>query len=1844
MKHIGRYVTVCLLILILCFATSCEKEPNVVQKDEKGTVYVLNGFESVREMFSVRPSIKYMSATMDIVDAQHGQVKSGEGSMRYTFEQGNWPEMVLHIRHSNYPELDIANLNKMNLFVYNDNEKPVSCVVSVVVQDNKPLLSQEYTLEPCQWNDLEFRLSSLACAFNADQIIGFRFRMEAEEHSVFYFDEWSVTMGAENTQEDDRWEPVLLNIIERINDVPEEPKLSDEALLNQLYMDYAELPELYRNIVPNYDLLKAALEKFAALKVSAEKDALECKFLAFDEFYGVGQLDSANYALLYQTDVKYEGDEGSIRIIFDGSTKESYFPYQSPLDAKRYDYLEIHIYNDDTYRKVVYFNWNQRVVIEPQTWGTLKVVGEELFNEGNIIVDTIDAQGVRIQSRGTVYLGTMRGYRRDLLAELKKLPDAANFSMDRDIKYLTLIENTMELYNKMAEAERAVLPAELVENLLKCYEAIAGYGTVVDASQEDLQFGTPDCAAIGTIEAAQDEDYGPVWVLDFTEKAPGDYAAGFRFLKEFGDNTNMFFYIYNPQSTAQTMELYADGNWKNLEMRTLEPGWNKIELPTDVEVNHFVFGLFSKNANVVGSWKVSSLYSVSDELVNRKAAAQTAALIQALPNAGSIKLPEGFRYVADIWQAYDSYEALTPEVKNGISSALKNKLNACLNAIDGYKAAINAKTDEMTVGTPDCICSGTVKTLKDSDFGWVYGLNITKIGTGDYAAGFQIDKDISADRNLYFYIFNPKATAQTIYLYANPSWDNMGEQVLAPGWNLIELPKNAKIDRYLFGLFPKNAAVTGQWKISSVYAKSDALIEREEAAEAVALLDALPDASAIVMPEDMHLLPVIYGANDSYNALSDGAKKAISQEQVAKLQACLQVVDGYLVAINSLTDEMSVGTADAPCQGTLDRIEDAAYGPVFALNITEAGSGDYAGGFQVNKDISGYKHRFFYIYNPQDSAQTMYLYADPSWKDLGSRALNPGWNLIELPDDIQIKQFIFGIFPASTKAVGQWKITSVYAKSDAAVDKEESLETAGLLDALPDADTIVMPDDLTVLAKIYQASDSYNGLSDGAKNALSQEQVAKLQACLQAVDGYLVAINSLTDEMSVGTVDAPCQGTLDRIEDETYGPVFALNITEAGSGDYAGGFQVNKDISGYKHRFFYIYNPQDSAQTMFLYADPSWKDLGARTLSPGWNLIELPDGIQIEKFIFGIFPASTKAVGQWMITSTYAISDTVIYGQAANQVENAILALPNVSDLTLEDKASVDAAKIAYEALPDDAKELVSQEAKDKLTDCVTKIAELGAAGNLDLVNTLIAALPEADALTVAYKGSVEEAKAAYDALSTEDQALVTNADKLSACIAKIEQWKAWDDKTLVSAAAASPPLVSDGTVVFGVDDNTFGKVWSVTNGTFIKIMGNWLTGEAAELYIYNPKDSDVTNFYYTADWVTNVYVTLKAKSWTRVRIENTGGYKFMTKKKDIYMYAAFSEGFKVSSLFSAEAADTGNEAVQTVIDMIAALPEADALTIAHKTAVEEAKTAYDALSAEDQALVTNADKLRACVEKLNSLNKPDTNIVVDASYQVLGVDGTLTTGVDNNTFGKVMSVSNSTYLALTGNVKSENAAFRQSKNIGFYIYNPTNTDVDGYYTMDWGFNAHFLLKAKVWNYIEFADFGSAANKQFITSTNTVYFYANMTGEGWLVSSFYSEGTNVEGLATVVDASYQVLGVDGMLTAGVENVTFGKVMSVSGSTYLALTPNVKTENPAFKQSRDIVFYIYNPTDTDVDLYYTMDWGYNAYAQLKANSWNRIHLSDLGVAANKQFITSNNTVYFYAAFSGEGWLISSFYGM
>ncbi|MEF9918005.1 MAG: hypothetical protein RR790_01910, partial [Eubacterium sp.] len=63
--------------------------------------------------------------------------------------------------------------------------------------------------------------------------------------------------------------------------------------------------------------------------------------------------------------------------------------------------------------------------------------------------------------------------------------------------------------------------------------------------------------------------------------------------------------------------------------------------------------------------------------------------------------------------------------------------------------------------------------------------------------------------------------------------------------------------------------------------------------------------------------------------------------------------------------------------------------------------------------------------------------------------------------------------------------------------------------------------------------------------------------------------------------------------------------------------------------------------------------------------------------------------------------------------------------------------------------------------------------------------------------------------------------------------------------------------------------------------------------------------------------------------------------------------------------------AEQAVIDMISALPKTDALTLENADAVYSARTAYTALTPEEQALVTNIEILKAAEAKIESLEKP---------------------------------------------------------------------------------------------------------------------------------------------------------------------------------------------------------------------------------------------------------------------------------
>ncbi len=123
-----------------------------------------------------------------------------------------------------------------------------------------------------------------------------------------------------------------------------------------------------------------------------------------------------------------------------------------------------------------------------------------------------------------------------------------------------------------------------------------------------------------------------------------------------------------------------------------------------------------------------------------------------------------------------------------------------------------------------------------------------------------------------------------------------------------------------------------------------------------------------------------------------------------------------------------------------------------------------------------------------------------------------------------------------------------------------------------------------------------------------------------------------------------------------------------------------------------------------------------------------------------------------------------------NEVEEMIDNLPAPDDVRLPDKDAVEAARAAYNALADDQKALVGEEYVEKLEALEEKIAELEDKAAAEAVIGQIVALPEVDELTLEDKAQVEAARLAYNALTEEQKALVTNLDELEALEEKIAE------------------------------------------------------------------------------------------------------------------------------------------------------------------------------------------------------------------------------------------------------------------------------------------------------------------------------------------------------------------------------------------------------------------------------------------------------------------------------------------
>ena len=333
---------------------------------------------------------------------------------------------------------------------------------------------------------------------------------------------------------------------------------------------------------------------------------------------------------------------------------------------------------------------------------------------------------------------------------------------------------------------------------------------------------------------------------------------------------------------------------------------------------------------------------------------------------------------------------------------------------------------------------------------------------------------------------------------------------------------------------------------------------------------------------------------------------------------------------------------------------------------------------------------------------------------------------------------------------------------------------------------------------------------------------------------------------------------------------------------------------------------------------------------------------------------------------------------AANAVDEQIADLPAVDELTLDNADAVTAARTAYNALTDTQKPLVTK--LSVLEAAEAKIADLTAANAVD---EQIADLPAVDELTLDDVDDVAAARTAYNALTDVQKPLVTKLDVLTAAEAKIAELQQQAEDR-----AAAQPVIDAIAALPAIDELTLNDANDVAAA---RTTYNTLT-DAQKAYVTNyetlttaeAKITDLT----AANAVDEQIADLPAVDQLTLDDANDvadarAAYDALSDAQQALVtnYSVLKAAEQKIADLQQAAADQA--AAQPVIDAIAALQPTDELTLDDADEVAAARSAYDALTDAQKALVTNYETLAAAEAKIASIHIPLTDAVVKVTSKV---------------------------------------------------------------------------------------------------------------------------------------------------------------------------------------------------------------------------------------------------------------------
>ena len=859
--------------------------------------------------------------------------------------------------------------------------------------------------------------------------------------------------------------------------------------------------------------------------------------------------------------------------------------------------------------------------------------------------------------------------------------------------------------------------------------------------------------------------------------------------------------------------------------------------------------------------------TIGDSITDQDIANPVIGKIAALPEASAITEEKDFIKVLTVKGTYD---ALTDSQKALVNNV--DKLNECVDKTNGYGLLFNAGTNLFTMITSSGAgynWSGALLNEDDPEFGSRIHLNVTSVGTGSIMElRYGALEDAANYNEVILYVYNPIAEDRTLISATGQGWSGISSYytLKAQSWNRVSIPMSKMNANG--GYFLVQNPVSDGWLFSGFLGVTN----QKCADEIIAMVDALPNSTDTLTDEDKE---AIAAAKEAYDALSEEAQKLVTNKD--KLQELVvaaiygELVRPVITLIDALPEaaEMSEYTqvnGVEKAKEAFDELPDEA--KVIVTNATKLDA-CLAKAEEISKSIVAVKALLASFGESLDSQEEIFRF-------------------------LSVKE-IYDALPTSE----QEKLTS---EEKAAYDGFAA-KTNGYKNLYSAKDNTLLTD---------PAPGDYTNVSV-TRNTTSDEF------------GNVFALKVKKAHSSGASSFKPF-GSLDTkgikaVRFAIYNPTNAWqNMLACWRTDWKN--SIAKQLPG-------VYQVEQGS------ASSAWSivEIPVEKFYDEDDVFFVLNGAG-PNFDGDESPPVTK--GTWLISGFYGVTEDEYFTEKAAATIDLIDALPeasSISDLTYETK--VNEAKASYDALSEDAKARVSNASKleacvarieaiigdlsseidaeinalpapealtqenfgtyrdailsanskytmarqsvkdevanaEKLEQLVAKLKEFNPLLAIDLIENL----PEAEA--IASEGDMVQVlsvKNFYDTLTAEEQAQVTNASKLAACVTKCDKAKNLVSPLAGASGVASGRDTGNPGKVGTLFDATYGSVFTINptnagNGDF-HFNGVDATGYASLAFcLYNPLAADATLVLYDGGWGNPKVYELKAQSWTTITLD----------------------------------------------------------------------------------------------------------------------------------------------------------------------------------------------------------------------------------------------------------------------------------------------------------------------------------------------------------------------------------------